>query len=39
MAFFELDDVEYAGRFAKALRHAVELCVIMVLPPVLRRVL
>jgi hypothetical protein len=25
-AFFEVDDVEYAGRFAKALRHAVELC-------------
>lgn len=25
-AFFEVDDVEYADRFAKALRHAVELC-------------
>jgi hypothetical protein len=25
-AFFEVDDVEYAGRFAKAFRHAVELC-------------
>ncbi len=25
-AFFGVDDVEYAGRFAKALRHAVELC-------------
>ena len=23
-AYFEVDDVEYAGRFAKALRHAVE---------------
>lgn len=25
-AFFEVDDVEYADRFAKAFRHAVELC-------------
>ncbi len=25
-AVFEVDDVEYAGRFAKAFRHAVELC-------------
>jgi hypothetical protein len=25
-AFFEVDDVEYAARFAKALRKAVELC-------------
>jgi len=26
VAFFEVDDVEYAGRLAKGLRHAVELC-------------
>ena len=25
-AFFEVDDLEYASRFAKAFRHAVELC-------------